>query len=88
MREEEKGTIKSNDGNWYERQVSGSYDDAIGQMQNNTVLALTFLMEGFFLCGFFFLLQRQEFVYCIVTLWLLCPNFKEVLWNLKGNKQK
>lgn len=31
---------------------------------------------------------QMEFVYCVVTLWVLCPNFSEVLWNVKGDKQK
>lgn len=80
MQVEEKGTVKSNDGEWCKRQVSGSYDDVIGQIQTTKVLTPTFLMQTFSL-------PCQEFIYCIVTFSLLCPNFKEVLGNLKGDKR-
>ena len=84
MQAEEKGTVKSNDGEWCKRQVSGSYDDVIGQIQITKVLTLTFLMQ-------IFSLPCQEFVYflhCQIAFCLLCPNFKKVLGNFKGNKQK
>lgn len=60
MQVEEKGTVKSNDGEWCKRQVSGSYYDVIGQIQTTKVLTPTFLMQTFSL-------PCQEF-YCIVTL--------------------
>lgn len=47
MQVEEKETIKSNDCEWSKQQVSGSYDDIIGQTQITKDLSLTVLMQIF-----------------------------------------
>lgn len=78
MQVAEKGTVKSNDGEWCKRQVSGSYDDVIGQIQTTKVLTLTFLMQTFSL-------PCQEFVYCIVTLSAL-SKFQGSTWESQGGQ--